>query len=94
MTMLNITPHHATAAPAIRRGVSIFMARLGRLIGRWIAALIARHERQAELFALRRLNDRELKDIGLSRGEIDGGLAEAAKARIRMQQGERSQRNE
>ncbi|WP_425114628.1 DUF1127 domain-containing protein [Bradyrhizobium sp.] len=66
------------------------MARLGRLIGRWIAALIARHERQAELFALRQLSDRELRDIGLSRGEIGDGLAEAAKARIQRQQAERS----
>lgn len=90
MTMLNITPQHATAAPAIRRGVSLIMARLGRLIGRWIAALIARHERHAELFALRQLSDRELRDIGLSRGEIGDGLAEAAKARIQRQQAERS----
>jgi uncharacterized protein YjiS (DUF1127 family) len=40
--------------------------------------------------ALRRLNDRELKDIGINRCDIGDGLAERARARLSMQQSERS----
>jgi uncharacterized protein YjiS (DUF1127 family) len=87
MTMQNITPRYATTP--FRRGAgAILLARLARLINRWIAAIIARHEREADLFALRRLSDRELKDIGLYRGDISEGLAEAAKSRTRIQQTE------
>jgi uncharacterized protein YjiS (DUF1127 family) len=37
----------------------------------WIAANIARRERRAAIFALHRLSDRELKDMGLDRGGIE-----------------------
>lgn len=86
MSMLNAIPRGAMNRTILRRGVVILLARIGRLINRWIAAAIARHERQAHLFALRQLNDRELKDIGLYRDDIGGNLAEAAKHRTRMQQ--------
>lgn len=90
MTMLsNSSPHTATAAGA-RRGAAIVLARLGRLINRWIAAAIAHRERQAELAMLRHLGDRDLKDIGLYRGEIGDSLAESAKTRLRMQNSTRS----
>ena len=89
MTMLNAIPRGAMNRTTVRRGVDILLTRIGRLINCWTAAAIARHERQADLFALRHLNDRELKDIGLYRGDIVGNLAEAAKYRIRMQQTER-----
>jgi uncharacterized protein YjiS (DUF1127 family) len=61
------------------------LARLARAINRWVAAVIAHREHQANLVVLRSLSDRELKDIGLRRGEIGEALAEAAKARLRMQ---------
>ncbi|THD53090.1 MAG: hypothetical protein E8A46_11610 [Bradyrhizobium sp.] len=86
MTMLNAIPRGATNRKIVRRGVVILLTRIGRLINRWIAAAIARHERHADLFSIRRLNDRELKDIGLYRDDIGGTLAEAAKYRNRMQQ--------
>jgi uncharacterized protein YjiS (DUF1127 family) len=70
MTMLNTIPHYA--APGIRRGAAVALARLGRLANRWIAAFIAHRERQANLFALRYLSDRDLKDIGVYRCEIGG----------------------
>jgi uncharacterized protein YjiS (DUF1127 family) len=89
MTILNITPSNTMTRTRIRRRADIFLSRIGRIINCWTAAAIARHERQAGLFALRQLNDRELKDIGLYRGDIVGNLAEAAKYRIRMQQTER-----
>ena len=40
------------------------------LVDDLIAASIARRERRAAIFALQRLSDRELKDMGLDRGGI------------------------
>ena len=70
MTILNSNSNYAATPPAIRRAFGIFLARLARLINRWIAAVIAHREYQANLVVLRGFGDRELKDIGLSRGEI------------------------
>jgi uncharacterized protein YjiS (DUF1127 family) len=88
MTMLNTTPRYVT--PPIRRGVAVFLARLGRLVNRVIAAAIAHRERQANLVALRHLSDRDLKDIGIYRCEIGDALEERAQARQRMQRTQRS----
>jgi uncharacterized protein YjiS (DUF1127 family) len=85
MTMLNNTSSNFAAPVAIRRTIRFFGARLARLIHGWIAAVIAHREYQANLVILRSLNDRELRDIGLDRGQIGDGLAEAAKTRSRMQ---------
>jgi uncharacterized protein YjiS (DUF1127 family) len=88
MTLLNSHSSYAATPPAVRRAFGFFLARLARLINRWIAAVIAHREYQANLVALRSHGDRELKDMGLSRGQIGEPLAEAAKARLR--QSERS----
>jgi uncharacterized protein YjiS (DUF1127 family) len=48
--------------------------------------VIAHREQQAQRFILHSLSDRELKDFGLNRLQIDEGLAEAATARSRRQQ--------
>jgi uncharacterized protein YjiS (DUF1127 family) len=85
MTMLNNTSPYAATAPGIRRGAAIFLARVGRLINRWIAAAIAHRERQAALVALCHLSDRDLKDSGISRSQIGDALAERAQERSRMQ---------
>jgi uncharacterized protein YjiS (DUF1127 family) len=90
MTMLNNTSPYAVTAPGVRRGATILLARLGRLINRWIAAVIAHRERQAALAALRHLGDRDLKDIGISRSDIGDALAERAQERSRMQHSQRS----
>jgi uncharacterized protein YjiS (DUF1127 family) len=87
MTMLNTIPHYA--APGIRRGAAVALARLGRLVNRWIAAFIAHRERQANLVALRRLSDRDLNDIGICRCEICEALEERARARQRMRASQR-----
>ena len=87
MTMLNTIPHYA--APGIRRGAAVALARLGRLVNRWIAAFIAHRERQANLVAPRYLSDRDLKDIGVYCCEIGDALAERARARQRIQQSQR-----
>ena len=89
MTILNSNSNYAATPPAIRRAFAIFLARLARLINRWIAAVIAHREYQANLVVLRHLSDRELKDIGLHRGEIGEALADAARARLQKQQSER-----
>ena len=85
MTMLHVTPRYSTAMPTIRRGAAVLLAHFGRLINCWIAAAIARHERQAALWTLHRLSDRELKDVGLHRCEIDTVVAEAAKSKQRFE---------
>ena len=82
MTMLNTTSRYA--APPIRRGVAVSLARLGRFVNRVIAAAIAHRERQANLVVLRDLGDGKLKDIGI-RCEIGDALDETAQARRRMQ---------
>jgi uncharacterized protein YjiS (DUF1127 family) len=90
MTMLNNTSSYFATPAAIRRAIRIFVRGLGRLVNGWIAALIAQRERQATLVILRSFSDRELRDIGLDRCQIGEGLAEAAKARSRLQQSRRS----
>jgi uncharacterized protein YjiS (DUF1127 family) len=90
MTMLNNTSSYSATPAAIRRAFGKFVTRLGRLINGWIAAVIAHREYQANLVVLRSLNDRELRDIGLDRGQIGEGLAEAAKTRARRQQFDRA----
>ena len=90
MTMLNNTSPYAVTAPGVRRGAAILLARFGNLINRWVAAMIARRERQAALVALRHLSDRDLQDIGLCRNEIGDALAERAEERARMQDFRRS----
>ena len=79
MTMLNTTTRYA--APVIRRGVAVILARLGRFVDR----VIVHRERQANLVALRHLCDRDLKDIGIYRCEIGDALDERAQARQRIQ---------
>ena len=90
MTMLNNTSPYVATAPGLRRGVAVLLARLGNLINRWVAAVIAHRERQAALVDLRHLSDRDLKDIGLYRNEIGDALAERAEQRARMQNFQRS----
>jgi uncharacterized protein YjiS (DUF1127 family) len=89
MTMLNNTSSHfarSTAMPAAKRGAATaFLASLARLINDWIADVIAQRERQATLVILRKLGDRELSDIGLSRSQIGEGLSEAEKDRMELQ---------
>jgi Domain of unknown function (DUF1127) len=55
------------------------------LIDRFVAAAIARHQRQVEFFVLRNLTDRELKDIGIYRNQIGPGLEDAARTRTHLQ---------
>jgi uncharacterized protein YjiS (DUF1127 family) len=56
----------------LRSCVGGFFGRLKGLFDDGIAALLARRERQAAIFALRHFSDRELKDIGVYRGSVGG----------------------
>ena len=84
MTMLTTIPTSATRPFAWR--TAIWLARGRRLINRFLAAVIARHERHAAREALRKLDDRHLQDIGMYRSEIDSSLEDLAQTRARMQQ--------
>jgi uncharacterized protein YjiS (DUF1127 family) len=85
MSLLNSTSDFSSAPPAIRKSIRFFARSVFRAINNAIAAIIAQREHQAQLAVLRKLSDRELRDIGLSRSDIGAGLAEAAKDRIRSQ---------
>ncbi len=89
MTTL-ITTTRSHAATAIRRRLFVFLGHLfvvlGRLLDGWVAAMIANFERRAEAAALHHLNDRQLKDIGLYRCQIEAALAEAHRDRLNEQQ--------
>ena len=84
MTMLTTIPTSATRPFALR--AAVWLARLRRLINRFLAAVVARHERHAMREALRKLDDRHLQDIGMYRTQIDSSLEELAQMRARMQQ--------
>ena len=84
MTILTTIPISATRPFEWR--TAVLQARLRRLINRFLAAVIARHERHAAREALRKLDDRHLQDIGMFRSEIDSSLEELAQTRARMQQ--------
>lgn len=83
MTLLTTT--RSSAATQIRRRFAVLLRRIGRLVDNWVASTIAEFERRAERAALQRLSDRQLKDIGLYRGQIEGALDEAARDRLRQQ---------
>ena len=70
MTMITNLPNSAPAVPIGRK----FATYLGDCINHWLAAWIARHEREAARKMLLSFGDRQLRDIGLSRSQIDGAL--------------------
>ena len=91
MSMLsNITDLSTT--PRVQRSMRLLSRGILRVVNNFVAAVIARREYRANLAILRSLSDRELWDIGLSRSQIAGGLAEAAKERagLRRQQASRT----
>ncbi|WP_426531083.1 DUF1127 domain-containing protein [Bradyrhizobium sp. McL0615] len=84
MTMLTTIPTYATRPLAWR--TVVLLARGRRLINRFFAAVIARHERHAARVALHRLDERQLQDLALTRSQIESRLEEVAQIRARMQQ--------
>ena len=84
MAMLTTIPTSATRPFAWR--TAILLARSRRLVNRFLAAVIARHERHAARVALHRLDDRQLQDLAMTRSQIESRLEELAQTRARMQQ--------
>jgi len=83
MTLL--TTARSSNTRLFRRRLFVFLSRLGRLVDDWVAFVISDYERRAEIAALQHMSDRQLKDIGLYRGQIEGALSEAARDRLRQQ---------
>lgn len=77
---------HTQLAP---RRASRLLRRARRSIDNAVAAAIAHRQRQADLALLRRLGNRELKDIGLYRTQIELGLEAAARERAQWQMRDR-----
>lgn len=73
MTILTNDTGSAAAAPTARK-FAILLVRARRRVNNWMAALIARYERQAATEALHKLID-----IGIFRSQIDEVLANSAK---------------
>ena len=82
MTMLSTVPS-APGMAFTRRRILFVASRLRRTVNAWAAAIIASYERRAAIAALHQLDDRELKDIGLYRGQIDEAIKRAAQSRLR-----------
>ena len=85
MTMICNTSCLVTTTSVVRRRFAILFARLGRLMHRMVAVMIARRERQAILVAQRHLSRRKLKDIGVYRYQIGEVPPETGAARKRQQ---------
>jgi uncharacterized protein YjiS (DUF1127 family) len=73
----------------VREGLVMLLWHLARQIDNWVAAANIRWERRAAIATLRRLSDRDLKDMGLRRSGIDAALAEAEETRTRWAQAAR-----
>jgi len=57
-------------AGRIRAAMRRWLRRFKYVVDAWVAAMIASRHRQAVIYALHLLSDRELRDIGLDRGSI------------------------
>jgi uncharacterized protein YjiS (DUF1127 family) len=70
MTMITNIPSSTTTVPIGRK----FAAYLGDCINHWLAAWIARREREVARKMLLSFSDRQLRDMGLCRSQIDYAL--------------------
>ena len=84
MTLLTSYPGHSGTSYVWKRARFVCRWFFG-LLNDAVAAFLARRERQAALFVLSRFSDRELRDMGLHRGEIGAALEDAAKFRASRQ---------
>ena len=80
-TRANFQPS-STDTPILPGGLGSL---LNRLVNRWVAGIIARSEREAARAALRQLDDRELKDIGIYRHQLGDAFTDIARERMRLQ---------
>ena len=80
--MPSITTNKPTLS-AMRRKAIVVLARLRRVVNTWVAEALAYRERQAAFHALLQYDDRELRDIGLYRGQIEQVIRDASRRRMR-----------
>ena len=85
MSMLNTISDYSSTPVAVRKSMRILARGFFRALSNTLSVIIAQREYQANLAILARFTDRELRDIGLDRGRIGAGLAEAAKERALSQ---------
>jgi uncharacterized protein YjiS (DUF1127 family) len=85
MTLLNDFAPRSAAPGPMRSAIGHTTGELAKVINNWIAGLIAQREYQANVALLRSFSDRQLKDVGLDRRQVEK-LAEAGDARSRIQQ--------
>jgi hypothetical protein len=64
-------PAHPGLSARARMLARRWLRRFKHLVDTWVAAMIARRERQAALYPVHSMIDGELGDIGLSRASID-----------------------
>ena len=83
MTLLNDFAARSAAPAAMRSAIGNTRG-LAKVINNWIAGL-AQREYQENVTLLRSFSDRQLKDVGLDRSQVEK-LAEAGDARSRIQQ--------
>jgi uncharacterized protein YjiS (DUF1127 family) len=76
-------PTTTLSSSAVQKKAIVLLARLRRVVNTWIADALAYRERQAAIHALRLYDDRELKDIGLYRGQIEQAVGDASHRRMR-----------
>ncbi|WP_422256576.1 DUF1127 domain-containing protein [Bradyrhizobium sp.] len=85
MTLLNTSSGYYGGTVRVRKSFRFIGRRFFSLVNGWVAAFIARREYQANLAVLRSLSDRELRDMGLHRGQIGPALEDAARYRASRQ---------
>ena len=79
MTLLNSSSNYTNPSYA-REIVQSVAGWLFGLVNRWVARIIAQREHLATLMILRSLSDRELRDIGIYRSQINSAMEDAADA--------------
>ena len=84
MTLLNANSGYSDTS-RIWATIRIIGKGFLRLVNGWVATIIAQRAHQADLAVLHSLSDRQLRDIGIYRGEIDTASADAAKNRALRQ---------
>jgi uncharacterized protein YjiS (DUF1127 family) len=84
MTLINSNSGYFGTSRAGKHTRSIFRW-FSYLLNESVAAFLAHRERQATLFLLSKFTDRELRDMGLHRGETGAALEDAAKYRAARQ---------
>lgn len=68
------TMSQAATRPAMPLSSGGSFRRLGTLLGTWAYVVVDHLHRRAAIKTLRQMNDRELRDIGLTRSQIENAV--------------------